>query len=188
MAKEHDSKSLAASPVKERKSAPSSAATAVNFLLYVLCVASLGTAVYSNIRLRTYDERIKALESIVYATSEPQLHGLRFPVAAPETSRSIYMNSAAQVGESQINNNNNKINHNNINNNVLYYDNVNSDAMNNKSAEQEKENGNSASEDLLQRLQHQVAGIQRRLRRDVSQLQLIRPQRQVPDCICPAGE
>lgn len=105
---------------------------AINFIIYVLCIASLGAAVYTNVRLRSHDERIKSLESLIYA------------------------GGSAVSGESFNN----------------YKDNVKVQP----------------AEDLLQRLQHQVAGIQQRLRRDVSQLELIRSPRQVPDCICPAGE
>lgn len=75
------------------------------------------------------------------------------------------------------------------------YANLKTDKINNEDTEEQQQQqtgrkwfSREVSGELLERLQHQVAGIQQRLRRDVSQLQLIRPQRQTSDCLCPAGE
>lgn len=133
---------------------------AINFIIYILCIASFGAAVYSNVRLRTYDERIKSLESFIY---DGGLQSLQMSRSAGPILSSAFVDGAG-AGDANRN----------------YGDNV-------KVQKANRETWITPSEDLLQRLQHQVAGIQR-LRRDVSQLQVNRSQRQVPDCICPAGE
>lgn len=132
--------------------------SSINFIVYVLCIASLGSAIYSNVRLRTYDERIKSLELFLYDVGG----GLNLHPTSPK--------SGLPSVTSAFSNNDN---HQDINQNVniKWFPGVRTNP-----------------EDLFHRLQHQVAGLQR-LRRDVSQLQLIRARRQVAhDCVCPAGE
>lgn len=166
---------------------------AINFIVYVLCIVSLGATVYSNVRLRTHDQRIRSLEEII-SSSGGAGDGVDFHwprsvnvVAQPDILNSAFdndnNNNYANLNRAQVNDDNNK--------------------NNDKKEESQKTNlqRKAAPEELLllERLQHQVAGIQQRLRRrEVAQLQppaagvlpLIRPQRQatVSDCLCPAGE
>lgn len=156
------------------KSVPSQ--PAINFIIYVLCIASLGAAVYSNVLLRTHDERIRTIEAIL-RDSGGGGGGLQFSpsqdVVVAGLSPDLLINTSAE----EVN-----------------YANLKTDKINNEDTEEQQQQtgrkwfSREASEELLERLQHQVAGIQQRLRRDVSQLQLIRPQRQTSDCLCPAGE
>lgn len=158
MAKQEKLVASGGAPAPPERNKKVASVSAINFIIYILCIASFGAAVYSNVRLRTYDERIKSLESFIYDG------GLRLQLSK---SAGPIISSAFVGGDGDANHN--------------YGDNVKVQ----KAASQES--WMTPSEDLLQRLQHQVAGIQR-LRRDVSQLQVNRSQRQVPDCVCPAGE
>lgn len=129
-----------------------------NFIIYLLCIASLGATVYSNVRLRTYDERIKSLESFLFGVG-----GALHP-SSSSSSKGDHPSAHSAF--------NNYDNYEDINQNVNI---------------KWLPGGHANTEDLLHRMQHQVAGLQR-LRRDAQELPLIRPQRQVHDCVCPAGE
>lgn len=166
---------------------------AINFIVYVLCIVSLGATVYSNVRLRTHDQRIRSLEEII-SSSGGAGDGVDF-----HWPRSVNVVAQPDILNSAFDNDNNN-NYANLNRAQVNDDNKNND----KKEESQKTNlqRKAAPEELLllERLQHQVAGIQQRLRRrEVAQLQppaaagvlpLIRPQRQatVSDCLCPAGE
>lgn len=129
-----------------------------NLLVYVLCVASFGAAVYSNVRLRTHDDRIRSLEAILLRGGSQWADGV-----VAKLNRDSDSVNYAKPGDEDSSHRTWPLKDTTL-----------------------------PQEDLvLQRLQHQVAGLQQRLRRDVAQqqLQLIRPQRQISgDCICPAGE
>lgn len=166
---------------------------AINFIVYVLCIVSLGATVYSNVRLRTHDQRIRSLEEII-SSSGGAGDGVDF-----HWPRSVNVVAQPDILNSAFDNDNNN-NYANLNRAQVNDNNKNND----KKDENQKTNlqRKAAPEELLllERLQHQVAGIQQRLRRrEVAQLQppaaagvlpLIRPQRQatVSDCLCPAGE
>lgn len=171
---------------------------AINFIVYVLCIVSLGATVYSNVRLRTHDQRIRSLEEII-SSSGGAGDGVDF-----HWPRSVNVVAQPDILNSAFDNDNNN-NYANLNRAQVNVDNKNNnnDMKSEASASNQKTNlqRKAAPEELLllERLQHQVAGIQQRLRRrEVAQLQppaagvlpLIRPQRQatVSDCLCPAGE
>ena len=168
MAKEEPRQPVArpASPGKpSNKSVPSQ--PAVNFIVYVLCVASLGAAVYSNVRLRSHDARIRSLESILrdsghqWSSTSGDVVAQLVGDVSEEQEVSVNYAPLGQGAEEQVPKNRRKGGH---------------------------EHTAPTSEEELERLQQQVAGIQHRLRRDVSQLNLIRPARQANDCMCPPGE
>lgn len=166
----------------------------VHFIAYVLCIASLGAAVYSNVRLRTHEERIRSIEVLLRDS------GLQFsPAEGVIVTAGLYPNNnfnAVHNIRSSDEEDLVRVNYRNLKKN----------AGDGDAEEEEDEEGNENSQDgneehkpfasqratnaeLLERLQHQMAGIQQRLRRDVSQVQpLIRAQRQTSDCLCPAGE
>lgn len=123
-----------------KKSPPSSP---IHCIVYVLCISSLGAALYSTVRLRNHDERIRSLEEILRQGAHPW-----------SPSEGVVVTQSRVPSDISV----------------------------------EKDHAWN-SEELLEQLQHQVAGIQQRLRRDVSEpMQLIRPQRQLPDCHCPPGK
>lgn len=167
----------------------------VHFLVYVLCIASLGAAVYSNVRLRTHEDRIRTIEVLLRDS------GLRFrptedvSVTAarlyPNDNFNTVHNVRSSAEEDRV-----RVNYRNLKKNVgdEEEDNEDEEEGNYDPEDGQEQRMPSASQratnaEVLERLQHQMAGIQQRLRRDVSQVQpLIRAQRQTSDCLCPAGE
>lgn len=145
------------SPLGMSKNKSVSLQSSINFIVYVVCIASLGTAVYSNVRLRTHDERIRSIESIL-RDSGYQWRPSEGVIVAALPTPDKYSEDVNYVN----------VNESPDEKNYLH------------------RKPSSGPQELLERLQHQVAGIQSRLRRDVSQLPLIRPQ--ANDCLCPPGE
>lgn len=190
MAKEEKHPAVVAATKKPQtnKSAPSQ--PAINFIIYVLCIASLGAAVYSNVRLLTHDERIRSLETLLsqergFQWRAPSQDAHDDGVKVVPTNPRYSINSALDIDDNYANLN--AQGNGNTNNN-----NKNGERQVHKAWPTRKPAPSAAVPEELLLLQHQVAGIQQRLRRrDVSeQVPLIRPQRQatVSDCLCPAGE
>lgn len=135
----------------------------VNFVLYMLCVSSLGASIYSNLRLATFDDRLRQLRHL-----DDRISALESQCAVDKSSSD---GGFAQSVEPKV-----------------FYNIINDDSVT-RSFKGDSDGAIApSSQDLLRQLTAQVAGIHR-LRRDVSQLQVSRKERQSgsPDCICPPG-
>lgn len=142
----------------------------VNFLLYVLCVTSLGTSVYLNYRQTHLEDRVHHLRHLDDRITilEAKFNSLPRQTSRVSDSNSVVVDRGGGGGVD-----------------------INGDVVVGGDVSQDEEFTDVAN--VVRKLSLQVAGIQR-LRRDVSHLQLSRrTQRQAsiqqsPECVCPAGK